>query len=302
MNNPIHVQLPENPVKKAHRPKWLGFLIGCCFTLMSFTTTATLLPTDLKIFTSPSTLVGVSDFLSFDETGSSPATGNGTHSGSLVQTIGGISTTTTISDTTITSGNNPLSGALTDAGDGWEIHSAVNGSYSGGASATNNANVYDLFFNLQNLSATDSILVTLTLNFENQVFSVGPDAFSASEIQLFDGAGIELFFSDLMSDTVNGNQSNGIITGTSGGQLIDSGSYQLDLTLNPNDLLDFHIFHLIEGSAFESGSNYSAFSNLAVSFDARIFTDPPNPVPEPGALALFGIGLLGFLIGRRIKR
>ncbi len=275
--------------------------MSCFFLLATATIAAAPLPVDLKIFTSLSTDPNAGDHLSFDETNSNPATGNATHTGSLVQTIGGASTTTTINDTTITSGSNPLSGTLTDIGDGWAIHSNINGSFSDIAgTATNDANIYDLFFSLQNLSATDSITVTISLDFDNHVNASGSDAFSASEIQLFDGNGIELFFSDLLSDTIFGNQSNGVDTGTFGGALNDSGLYQHVLTLNPGDLLDFHIYHLIEGGAFVAGSSYSASLDAVVSFDAAIRTNPPNPIPEPGILALIGIGLLGILFGRRI--
>ncbi len=291
----------KNPLEKSSLPIGLGLLTSCFFLLAAATIAAAPLPADLKIFTGLSTDPNASNYLSFDETNSSPATGNATHTGSLVQTIGGASTTTTINDTTITSGSNPLNGTLSDIGDGWEIHSNISGSFSDiTGAATNNANIYDLFFSLQNLSATDSITVTISLNFDNHVNASGSDTFAASEIQLFDGSAHELFFSDIMSDTVGGNLFNGSATGTSGGPLDDNGIHQLVLTLNPGDLLDFHILHVIEGGAFVAGSSYSASFDTVVSFDAAILTNPPTPIPEPAMLALIGIGLLGILFGRRI--
>lgn len=301
MKHPSHSRHLKNPLKKSSLRIGLGLLISGFFLLAAATIAAAPLPADLKIFTSLSTDPNAGDYLSFDEANSSPATGNATHTGSLVQTIGGASTTTTINDTTITSGSNPLSGTLTDIGDGWEIHSNIIGSFTDiTGAATNTANIYDLFFSLQNLSATDSITVTISLDFDNHVNASGSDAFAASEIQLFDGSGAELFFSDLLSDTIFGNQSNGIDTGTFGGPLNDSELHQLVLILSPGDLLDFHILHFIAGGAFGADSSYSASLGAVVSFDAAIHTNPPNPIPEPGIFALIGIGLLGILFGRRI--
>lgn len=160
------------------------FLLIMLLALGSNKAAAVPLPTDLIISTSLSTNPNAGDHLSFDEDDSNPAIGNAAHTGSLVQTIGGVDSTTTINDTTITSGINPLSGALTDIGDGWEIHSAINGSFLG--SSAESKDIYDLFFSLKNQSATDSIQVTVTLDFNNHVDSTGGDGFSASEIQLFD--------------------------------------------------------------------------------------------------------------------
>ena len=278
--------------------RWFGMLAGCILLTTAGIVNAAPLPADLQISTSVSTDIAADDFLSFDEDDSSPATGNATHTGSLVQTIGGASSTTTINDISITSGSNPLSGTLTDVGDGWEIHSDISGSFSGtSGAATNNGNFYDLFFNIQNLSATDSIQVTISLDYDNHVHSSGPDAFAASEFQLFDGSDTELFFSDLTSDTLFGNAVNGNSTGAFGGTLDDTGIHQLILTLTPGELLDFHVFHSIEGGAYASGSSYSGSFDAIVSFDATI---PTNQVAEPGLLALMGFGLLGMLFGRRI--
>lgn len=301
MKHQSHSRHLKNPLKKSSLRIGLGLLTSGFFLLAAATIAAAPLPADLRIFTSLSTDPNAGDYLSFDAANSSPATGNTTHTGSLVQTIGGTSTATTINDTTITSGSNPLGGTLTDIGDGWEIHSNINGNFLNitDTDATNKA-FYDLFFSLQNLSATDSITVTISLDFDNHVDTSGSDTFAASEIQLFDGSGAELFFSDLLSDTIFGNQSNGVDTGTFGGPLNDSELHQFVQILNPGDLLSFHILHYIEGGAFVADSSYSASLDAIVSFDAAIHTNPPNPIPEPGIFALIGIGLLGILFGRRI--
>ena len=268
--------------------------------------TAALLPPDLKITTRTNALDtnAFANGLSFDEANSDAAIGNATHTGSMVQTIGGTSTTTSVDNITISSGVNPLEGMLTDIGDGWEIHSNVSGNYAG-SNAETPENFYDLFFGLENLSATDSIQVTITLDFDNHVNSSGADAFAASEIILYDGPSIasnELFFSDIESDTVVGNRFNsGNRTGDFGGPLDDAGIFQHVVTLNPGDILDFHIFHLIEGGAFAAGSSYSASLDALISFDATNNTTPPTPISEPAILFLISIGLVGFMFRRRIK-
>ncbi|HNP26883.1 MAG TPA: hypothetical protein PKM20_09095 [Nitrosomonas sp.] len=265
------------------------------------------LPADLIISTSPSTIPGVSDGLSFDETISMPTTGNGTHTGTITQTIGGASSMTTIggaNGVTITGGTNPLTGTLTDIGDGWEIHSDITGNSSG---ATSPSYFYDLFFSLQNQSATDNIQVTISLGFDNHVDSSGTNAFAASEIILFDGSNTELFFSDIESDTLNGNRFNSATpTGNFGGVLDDNDIFQQNVVLNPGDLLNFRIFHQIRGGAFTANANYVASLDTLVSFDALNLTNPPPPTPiiaEPSILALLSTGLLGFLFlfRRKIK-
>ncbi|SEQ94458.1 PEP-CTERM protein-sorting domain-containing protein [Nitrosomonas sp. Nm51] len=288
----------------------LALVVTACLLVLAYTVstaTAALLPPDLKITTRTNALDtnAFANGLSFDEANSDAAIGNATHTGSMVQTIGGTSATTTIDDITITSGANPLEGMLTDTNDGWEIHSNVGGSYAG-TSAETPENIYDLFFGLENQSAADSIQVTIMLDFDNRVNAGGADAFAASEIILYDGPSIatnELFFSDIESDTVVGNRFNsGNRTGNFGGPLNDTGIFQHVVTLNPGDIFDFHIFHLIEGGAFAAGSSYSASLDALISFDATNNTNPlPTPVTEPTILFLISAGVLGFMFKRKTK-
>ncbi|SFK95231.1 PEP-CTERM protein-sorting domain-containing protein [Nitrosomonas aestuarii] len=286
-------------------PLWVILLVMAWLcTFGSNQVNAAPLPANLIISTNPSTVSGVSNGLSFDETASVSTTGNGTHTGTITQTIGGTSSMTTIGGAngiTITAGTNPLTGSLIDIGDGWEIHSDITGNSSG---ATSPDYFYDLFFSLQNQSATDNIQVTLSLNFDNHVDSSATDAFAASEIILFDGSNTELFFSDIESDTVSGNRFNSAArTGDFGGALDDNGTFQKNIVLNPGDLLNFHIFHKIRGGAFTSNANYAASLDALVSFDARNLTTPPPPVPitEPDILALLSTGLLAVLFRRKIR-
>ncbi|SEN16473.1 hypothetical protein [Nitrosomonas marina] len=288
----------------------LVLTIAVCLLVFTYcinTATAAPISSDLRISTRTNALNtnAFANGLSFDETNSDATIGNATHSGSLVQTIGGTSVITAIDDISILSGVNPLEGILTDTNDSWEIHSNVNGSFSG-TSAETPENIYDLFFGLENLSATDIMQVTISLDFDNRVNTSGADAFAASEIILYDGPSIatnELFFSDIESDTVFGNRFNsGNRTGDFGGLLNDADIFQHTVTLNPGDIFDFHLFHLIEGSASAAGSSYSASMDATVSFSSANNTSPPpTPISEPTLLLLLSTGLLGFICKRRIK-
>jgi len=263
----------------------LYILIALLCGITSSLVTATPLPSDLSI----------SGSLEFDEAFSETTVGDATHIGSITRTIGGTTSTTTINNLTVT-GSNPLAGNLTDNGDGWSIHAAIGGSFNQ-VEAENPNDYYDLLFDLMNLSATDSFLVTVTLAFNNHVDSSGEDAFAESVIEFFDGSNQSLFFSDLSSDTVFANRINGIdLVNDFGGPLDDSGLFSHNIILNPGDSLnDFRISVLtLRGGAFVLDSSYSAFLDSTITFSARNIA-PPNPTPEPGILALLGIGLFGLL-------
>lgn len=263
----------------------LYFLVVLLCGMASSLATATLLPTSLSI----------SGSLKFDETFSEETIGKATHIGSMTQTISGSTSTTTINDLTVT-GRNPLAGSLTDNGDGWSIKAAIGGSFNSGDAESPN-DFYDLLFDVVNSSATDSFLVTVTLAFSNHVDSSGEDAFAESVLEFFDGSNRSLFFSDISSDTVVSNRFNGTdLEDDFGGLLNDSGSFSYDITLNPGDSLNnFRVSMLaFRGGALVLGSSYSASIDSTITFSARNIASP-NPAPEPGILALLGIGLLGLL-------
>ena len=118
-------------------------------------------------------------------------------------------------------------------------------------------------------------------------------------IEFFDGSNQSLFFSDLSSDTFFANRINGIdLANDFGGPLDDSGLFSHSMTLNPGDSLnDFRISVLtLRGGAFVLDSSYSALLDSTITFSAKNIIDTPsNPAPEPGILALLGIGLFGLL-------
>ena len=118
--------------------------------------------------------ISISGGTSFDMGFSSGAT-----MGGMTNTVGGVSTTTTVAGSSAT-GANPLNSTLTHTGDGY--------SFGGlGSAAGTEANPdefamgFDNTFTVTNSSATSTFDVVLKLVFSNLVDSSGADAYAASE-------------------------------------------------------------------------------------------------------------------------
>ena len=105
----------------------------------------------------------ISGSAEFDSTGSPSApTGNATQSGTLTRIIGGTPTTTTLNGTVVT-GADPLTGSLTDFGDGFGIAFNASGSSTGGTSAIN-----DLFGDFS-LSITNNSIAIFIVNLKSHL-------------------------------------------------------------------------------------------------------------------------------------
>src|SRR3569623_3194283 len=103
--------------------------------------------------------ISISGSASFDTTNSGAPTGDATQGGTLTSIIGGATTPTTISGTTVT-GASPLAGSVTDIGAGIGIAFSGSGAYSGGASAVGPV-FGDFSFTLSNASLADAYAVRL---------------------------------------------------------------------------------------------------------------------------------------------
>lgn len=242
-------------------------------------------------FTSDISIMGETDF---DE-----GFALGTTSGTFDLTSGTSTTTSTYSGATVT-GADPLAGSLTDIGDGF--------GFDGIARVTDDEFKigFDTSLDVSNNSATDSYEVVFGLDFDNMVNADGSDAFADSELTL-DIDFIEAFFSDLLSDTMFGDEVGGDPTdpATFGASLMDSAIGRLfTLTLNPGDTIDMLLSWTLKGEDFDGGlaeADLSAF--LYVDSVSNITSPPPPPppsgVPEAGTLFLFSAGLIGLLAQRR---
>jgi hypothetical protein len=229
---------------------------------------------------------------------------NASQSGAMTRTIGGSTTTTTYSASSpgvmpgSTIGSNPLSGTLTDTGDGFGVAGTASapvtpddGEFAVGI---------DIAMTITNNSATDVFQVTIVTTFGNTVDSFGGDAYVDSEFTLDQrlssqpAPGTEEFFTALFTDTVNGNEVGGVPVPGFGGPLTDIGVDTLVLTLNPGESYIVEGDWTMEGGAYDSASGAfldEFYVNLAIS----------DVTPEPATLLLLTLG--GMVVqGRRRRR
>jgi len=239
-----------------------------------------------------STDLVISGNTDFDEGFAAGTTGTQTGSFSVKQ--GAADTTSTYSGDTVT-GSDPLMGTLTDIGDGFGITAM--------ASAEIDEEILlglDTTIDLQNTSGTDTYKVTFKVTFNNNVNTTGDDAYSFSALTVNDDTPTELFFTDVRSDTVTGNEAGDTNTGFGstmniGGMESSSGMYFFDVTLAPGATAQLVGALTIEGGVFADPGTATANFSSFLSVDAVMNLtnpEPPQPViPEPSTLLLFGTGL-----------
>jgi hypothetical protein len=229
----------------------------------------------------------------FDTVNSSAASGGATQHGSFSGTFNAANTSSTINDTTVT-GSNPLSGNMTEIGDGLE--SVLN--IAGSAGGENGGMFTDFFVDITNNSATDQFLITFAVDFSNTVDANGGDAYADSQLSIFDDtAFIEVFFTDLTSDTFFGDMFNGTDPGTFGDALSDIGIATFDITIDPLATINLSGLNSIEGGAYSGDGNYSG--QLETVLSVVEVTNLTNPIPLPSSLILLSMGLASLVVGRR---
>ncbi|NQZ24318.1 MAG: PEP-CTERM sorting domain-containing protein [Colwellia sp.] len=204
---------------------------------------------------------------------------------------GGTTTTSIFAGDTVTTGVNPLLGTLTETDDGI--------GFSGAADVSGDEYLigFDSFLSVENSSLVDIYQVFFKLTFSNLVNATGDDAYADSEFVLM-ANGSEIFFSDLLSDSLYGNEIGGVLNGDFGGEMTESDTLLFDFILNPLDILDLELIWTLEGGEYDNGSSIASFSQfLSVDSVTLQQTAPPQSVPEPTTLLLFAIGILG--LGRK---
>ncbi|AMK74996.1 MULTISPECIES: PEP-CTERM sorting domain-containing protein [Methylomonas] len=245
----------------------------------------------------------------FDSIGSPAAPTNATQVGSLTSIIAGSTSTTTLVGSTVT-GPDPLSGTLSQIGDGFGINLSASG--TGGSAPSSISPLFgDLTFSIENKSAVDSFVVNLQFQYSHQVEAIDTverndnGEFAQSLIAFYKADGTELAFSKIISDTIFGNEkripsnpNNNIGTGK-GGLLSDVGTLLLSFLLNPGDLISFGDSNpdlRISGSADSGRFSVSASSLITVD---SVTKQTNNTVPEPETLWLLAIGLASILGSKR---
>ena len=225
---------------------------------------------------------------------SNPGIGDITHNSIMSIILGGVVSQTTVNDIAV-SGSNPLAGQLTDINDGIAIDTNVAGgdAFAGGY-------FFDFNFALQNNSLTTAYLLSFVLSFDNLTSASGADAYAESKILLFDAGNTEFFFSDLTTDTLFGDQKNGLSAGTFGITQTDNGSFAFDILLAAGVTSNFRGELQLEGMAgWPGGFGIDSFANVSLSA-ARPLDTPPPQIPLPASSWLFALGLV--LIAQRQLR
>ncbi len=254
------------------------FVVVATFLLVVLATTtarADAIPADL-------TITGTIDF----DTGF--AVGN--PAGAMVVKVGGTDTTSTVSGGAVTAGTNPLSGTFSSWGDGVGIQSLTG---SASTSGEEWAAGFDITLTFTNTSATDSYDVVVKVAYDNRVDSSGDDAYADSEFTLDDDDGAEVFFTQLVTDTVNGDEKNGTPQGSFGAALTDAGTWTYALTLAPGASFSWTGDYTVEGGAYTSGDLADSF------FDVFVEIELGPAIPEPGTFILLGLGLAGVALAMR---
>jgi hypothetical protein len=202
----------------------------------------------------------------------------------------------------VVTGVNPGAADFNAVGDGFSL--------SGNASATDEefAAAIDFNLDLTNTHATEAYEVKIRVNLiNNSVNADGTDAYAKSEFTINDSSG-EIFFSDLLSDSLFGDEAGGTLTGpygatgTLGDPQSESGILDFTYILNAGDTENLTGAWVLEGGDFATGLAEAEFNATVTILDVSRVAGPgpnPSPVPEPGTLLLFGAGLLSLC---RFKR
>jgi hypothetical protein len=222
-------------------------------------------------------------------------------SGTLTSTVGGTTSTTDYSDTGtgLVVGANPLSGALTDTGDGFGATGVAAAASSAPADGEFEAGI-DIVMSITNNSALDIFQVTILTTFSNSVDSTGDDAYTDSEFTLDQRLsteplpGTEEFFSALITDTVNGNEVGGNPVAGLGGPLSETGTDTLVLTLNPGEtyIVDGD-WTLAGGAFFNPGESAASLEGFSVAMTVQ------DVIPEPATLTILAVSGLAIAVRRR---
>ncbi len=297
------------------KPFSLGLLSVSSLMLMTASGSA------LAAFNSDLTVTGAVEFRTADQRPWSD--GNVNQTGEIRKKVGGATTssgftttpgaadgnndnTTVPSSTTAT---NPLTGTLTDIGDGvgWGT-TTVNASYQAGILSPNVTDGYDFIvdflFNLENTSLTDTLTVTLKTNYRNVADADGGDAFAEGDLEV-ERSNVDLFTSNVMSDTLLGDSLNGVSQGTSGAEISDIGMFFYDVVLVPGETATVDGFHRWRGGVFDDPGSSVVDIGVDITVDSIACSGEciVAPVPVPGAVWLFGTGLSGLaFLGFRRRR
>jgi hypothetical protein len=267
---------------KIDNPQWKTLKLPILAALLSLSFVgsihATVIPTDISI-TAETT---------FDD-----AFSDGVSSGDFSLIAAGTSTASTYSGSGFV-GDNPLGGSITDINDGI--------GFTGNATATDNFFFvgFDSYIDVANNSLSDIYDIVFKLVFSNTVNASGQDAYADSEFTL-SANGSEIFFTDLLSDSLNGNEIGGVANGNFGSESAADTLF-FNFALNPTDLLTLDLRWTLEGvDSFGDSSAFDFSQFLSIESVTLRGGQVPPSVPAPGTLSLFVIALVG-LVARNVRK
>jgi len=253
-------------------------------TFVSFHASAALIPSDLEVTGNVS--FGVD---------SVSASGNASQTATLESVLGGSSSITTVSGLTVT-GANPLGGLMLNTNDGVGADASISGSAGGSTEGF----FFDFLFSMTNTSLTDSFQIFFELVFTNSTSASGADAYADAEIILEDELNNELFFSDLTSDTLFGDEKNGSGLPTQGATLSDSGTFLFNFILAANSSNSFTTEIKLGAMDFDGSGSFSADTSAFIRVvGTENLTPPVNKVPAPPTLTVLILVMMYFAVRQK---
>ncbi|WP_426992688.1 PEP-CTERM sorting domain-containing protein [Methylomonas sp. CM2] len=297
----------SNPQASAGKPSFKRLRFGVSALVLAISGLGMAQPVVAAVF---NPFINITGKVEFDSLGTPTLPTNATQNGELIRVVGGATTTTSLINDQIV-GDDPLSGSLSDIGDGFGIKLHAEGGSKDEPSFMSSL-FGDLALSIRNSSAVDTFLVSLKFDFSHLVAAPetktikGNGDFAQSIVQLHKKDNSELLFSKLISDTVFGNEARPASAPDQntasgyGGKLVDSGSRLLTFILHPGELLelgdDSPELTLFGGA--DPGAFFLADTSAFLSV-AEVTRQTTNTVPEPETLLLMAIGLLSFGLSKR---
>jgi hypothetical protein len=292
----------DTQLKRVSQPFFSSASIAAVFITACSSAHAATLSSNLQIGSSVelSTTIGQSTFSdgNVTQTGNIRTTAGGTYTELGYSTAPGTADGVNDNSTTLPT-TNPLSANLTDTGDGVGYATNLDAlPFTGFEFNEGYDFIVEFGLDLENTSLTDTFTITLQADYSNVVQASGTDSFADAKLDLELNL-LDVLSSEVLSDTLLGDEKNGVSLGTFGAEVSDMGVFFFDVILTPGEAATIAGTHQWEGGVFDDG-----FSNVDIDFDLTIADVSCSgeclpAVPIPAAAYLFASALSGLALLRR---